>query len=142
MALAAIRHIIQRSEHGGRVGQYGVLFGGGTFSDFSRHPNKLVKIGRYRSTAAGAYQINYPTWQEICAHVKLADFSPASQDAACDWLILRCGPVVDVISEDFERGCKMLSGRWASIPGNAYGQPLTPLATLRRWYDDFLAGQK
>lgn len=142
MSLAAIRHIIQRSEHGGRVGQYDVLFGGEIFADFSRHPNKLVKIGRYRSTAAGAYQINYPTWQEIQRALHLPDFSPASQDAACDFLIRKCGPVEDVMAVDFERGCKMIAKRWASIPGNSYGQPLTPLATLKRWYDEFIGTAK
>lgn len=47
---------------------YTQIYGGEHFSDFSRHPNKCVKIsGPHQgecSTAAGRYQILTITWQE------------------------------------------------------------------------------
>ncbi len=56
------------------------LFGGGTFTDTRAHPNKLVTIGKYSSTAAGAYQLLYKTWLRAKQDGVVADFSPASQD--------------------------------------------------------------
>ncbi len=65
-----------------------------TFDDFSVHPNNAAIInhgpnaGR-RSTAAGKYQINYPTWVWINENIPggpLPDFSPESQDKAAWWL--------------------------------------------------------
>ena len=57
------------------------LFGGGMFTDISKHPNKRITIGNYTSTAAGAYQILYSTWFKAKQDGIAFDFSPASQDA-------------------------------------------------------------
>ena len=55
---------------------YSTLFGGGRFEGFDHHPNVKVTSGHLTSTAAGAYQFLYGTWQEIVAALKLPDFSP------------------------------------------------------------------
>ena len=55
----------------GEAKDYNVLNGGGTFSDYSRHPG-----GR----AAGRYQDLPSTWAGIQRETGIHDFSPASQD--------------------------------------------------------------
>ena len=34
---------------------YHTMFGGGKFDDLSRHPDRVIDGGRYRSAAAGRY---------------------------------------------------------------------------------------
>jgi len=57
-------------------------------SDYSRHPNRPAQIpsgpnkGKW-SSAAGRYQIIYPTWRALQGnHSDLTDFSPDNQDKA------------------------------------------------------------
>ena len=75
-------------------GRYNVMYGGGTFDDFADHPNKPQLItsgpnaGKY-STAAGADQFLYSTWQEAKKALDLKDFSPENQDRAAAWLAQR-----------------------------------------------------
>lgn len=54
------------------------------FTDFSKHPQIYNKT--HDTSAAGKYQINYPTWVEYSAKVGVNDFSPESQDAVA-WRI-------------------------------------------------------
>ena len=64
---------------------YNVIQGGGTFSDYSEHPNRKDD----KSTAAGRYQFVYATWLEAKEALDLPDFSPESQDRAAWWLAQR-----------------------------------------------------
>jgi hypothetical protein len=65
---------------GGRPG-YNVMFGGGRFKDFSRHPDRVISSpGGYSSAAAGAYQFMPGTWSGVQKSLGLPDFSPQSQD--------------------------------------------------------------
>ena len=43
---------------------YDTLYGGGRFTGYTTHPNTAVAKWGHTSTAAGAYQILYPTWAE------------------------------------------------------------------------------
>jgi lysozyme len=68
---------------------YGVIAGGVRFDDFSEHPF-VVQWDRARpigTTASGAYQMVRGTWMLARDNLGLTDFSPASQDAAADWLL-------------------------------------------------------
>ena len=59
-------------------GGYNILFGGGRFSDLTRHPDKVVKAPGIASAAAGRYQFMPDTWKAVSTALKLPDFSPAA----------------------------------------------------------------
>lgn len=111
---------------------YNTLFGGGTFNDYSRHPNRAITAGRYTSTAAGRYQILKGTWDEL----GLPDFSPANQDIAALMLINRRGVLDNVVSGDFEGALTSggLGKEWASLPYSPYGQTLKTPAQVMSYY--------
>ena len=113
---------------------YNVLYGGGTFSDYSTHPNQAVTAGNYTSTAAGKYQILYKTWLYLSAKLGLSDFSPATQDAMALELISEKGALGDVQAGRFATAVGKCAKTWASLPGSPYGQPTHPLATLATAY--------
>jgi len=113
------------------AGNYFVLYGGSTFSDTSAHPNVRVPFhnplkdgegDNDYSTAAGAYQINRPTWLSIQALAFLPDFSPPSQDEAAVWLLKMRGILQDVIDGNFSTAIKNASTTWASLPFSTAGQ--------------------
>jgi len=109
---------------------YFVLYGGGHFSDTSGHPNVRVPFVNKRralhadgspndfSTAAGKYQINFPTWIQIQALAFLPDFTPASQDEAAVWLLYMRGVLPSILAGNFPEAVKLASGTWASLPGS------------------------
>lgn len=82
------------------------------------------------STAAGRYQIIKPTWLSCKRALGLADFSPASQDAAAVYLVKRRGALDAVQAGDIERAVYLCRAEWASLPGNEAGQPQRRLASL------------
>ncbi len=87
------------------------------------------------STAAGAYQILFGTWQELQSKLKLPDFSPASQDRAAIELIKRRKALEDVLAGRFAQAILKCRKEWASLPGAGYGQnekkPTTLLAVYK-----------
>lgn len=105
-----------------------------TFADYSRHPDIKVPFhdslrpphedgsANNFSTAAGAYQINWPTWLTIQAVAFLPDFSPRSQDLAAIWLLKLRGVLPDVIAGNFKAAIYKAGQTWASLPGSAAGQ--------------------
>ena len=101
---------------------YKKLYGGGSFNDLSKHPNVAVSKWNITSTAAGAYQILFRTWQELQSKLKLPDFSPASQDRAAIELIKRRNALEDVIAGRFAQAILKCRKEWASLPGAGYGQ--------------------
>lgn len=65
-------------------GKYNVIHGGGTFSDYSKHPGIYVEIKEGpnaggKSSAAGIGQFIESTWNGIAEKYGLEDFSPANQ---------------------------------------------------------------
>jgi lysozyme len=115
---------------------YGRLVGGGQFTDFSKHPRKLVWIKRYRvnSSAAGAYQILWPTWKALCAQYDFPDFSPASQDEAAVALIAGRDALYDVIYGRLAAAIDKCRLEWASLPGSPYGQRTEKYADVEAEY--------
>jgi lysozyme len=120
--LRAFLIMIQYSE--GTLGKdaYRKLFGGGLFTDFSKHPDTPVTRGSLTSTAAGAYQILFKTWQEIQQKLRLQDFSPSSQDKAAIELIKRRKALEDVLAGRFSQAIEKCKKEWASLPGAGYNQ--------------------
>jgi muramidase (phage lysozyme) len=117
---------------------YVTFYGGSRFTSLVDHP---VLTGEKRgvpldglgpqyagkvSTAAGAYQINVPTWRDVRSQGAwgdyLADFSEASQDEAARRLLQRCGALPYVLSGDIEHAIAKASAVWASLPGSSAKQ--------------------
>jgi len=122
--IAALLAVIRKFESND---QYNILYGGGTFFDYSHHPDVLVPInlpgyeGKY-STAAGAYQINFPTYNEFAPQIGVTDFSPATQDALAIAILNACGAIDALANNDIESAFTAASSRWASLPGSRAGQ--------------------
>lgn len=147
--LAAMRAAIQQSEGtAGRAGDpYRVCYGNvHTIASFSDHP---AVTGEWRgeplsdgmcsaaglgpgcvSTAAGAYQINKPTWLPLKSKLGLPDFTPASQDAACEEILRQVGAVAYLERGDFAGAVNAARRKWASLPGAGYGQGERSIAWL------------
>jgi muramidase (phage lysozyme) len=89
-----------------------------------------------KSTAAGRYQINLPTWKECKKALFLRDFTPDSQDRAAAWLIQRDGALDLVNSGQFIDAIAKCKETWASLPGNSAGQPQKTLTALTQFYGD------
>jgi len=107
---------------------YTTFFGGSQFSDLSRHPNVAHTGGGYTSTAAGAYQFLYSTWQQLAAQYGLTDFSPASQDIGAVGLIKQRGALADVMAGRIASAIRKCNTIWASLAGSPYGQPTLTMA--------------
>jgi len=113
--------------------KYDILFGGGTFGDLSRHPDRVIHTPNYSSAAAGAYQFMPGTWESVQSKLKLPDFSPLSQDLGALELVRMRGvnPDTDPINRET---LSKLSPEWASFPTlegvSYYGQPIKPAESI------------
>ena len=108
---------------------YRVVFGyGHVIQDLSDHPYYTgewqgAPFGNDQwSTAAGAYQFVRRTWSDLKDTLGLADFCPASQDAAAIELIRSKGALEDVKAGRFVDAVNKVRRIWASLPGAGYGQ--------------------
>jgi muramidase (phage lysozyme) len=130
---------------------YNTLYGGGTFSDFSKHPNRVITAGNWSSTASGKYQFLYKTWNPIQIALNLPDFSANSQDLACIYLLKQGGVYDFIINKDFNNAIQKACKIWASMPvvwtitdskgihpagKSYYSQGGHSLETLRTWYNE------
>jgi muramidase (phage lysozyme) len=108
---------------------YDVLYGGRKFTDFSQHPNIAVpkRSGPNKgktSTAAGRYQFIFSTWTAIRRELRLADFTPQSQDKAA-WHLAQTeyqrreqrGLLNDLKNRQLDRVGPALHSQWTSLPG-------------------------
>lgn len=113
---------------------YRKLFGGGMFTDLSRHPDRVVRAGGYASAAAGAYQFMPKTWEMTGG----GSMAPERQDAAALWLALKRGANVNKMGFTKEFVAK-LAPEWASLPTlsgrSYYGQPVRSFKELERYYN-------
>ncbi len=115
---------------------YGRIVGGQMFTDFSKHPKVRVYIPRYDvwSTAAGAYQIIYPTWLGLLRKYNYTDFTPATQDLAAVELIRGRRALDDVIEGRFYSAIARCAKEWASLPGSRAGQRVESLKAIENVY--------
>jgi muramidase (phage lysozyme) len=122
---------------------YRTMFGGGTFSDLSRHPDRVIRSGGYASAAAGAYQFLPGTWQRQASRLGLKRFGETEQDIAALALarnrLMDIGGLETVRKEGLsKRVAAALAPEWASFPTETgrsyYGQPVKSLEALQRYY--------
>lgn len=139
--IAAFLAVIRRFESGD---DYRILYGGGHFSDMSRHPNIRVpfynpKTGRNDfSTAAGAYQINFPTYNDFAPRLGITDFSVESQDALALEILRSTGAFRYIDADDLRGAFAAASRRWASLPGSTDMQNPQTLANATAAYEGYL----
>lgn len=144
---AGLQTAISRAEGTwrGNAPGYNVMFGGSTFKDYSRHPDRVVRTPGYASAAAGAYQFMPPTWQEVAGKLGLKDFSPESQDigmlAKARERLLPIGGLAAItkagtLTPEIQA---RLAPEWASFPtasgASAYGQPVKKSDQIRGWFE-------
>lgn len=150
--IAAFLQVIKQSEGTAtQADPYRVVYGyGHAIQDYSDHPaitgewrgevlsDRMCALAGFgpgcKSTAAGAYQINRPTWLDIKGKLGLTDFSPQSQDAAAINLIASCGALEDVKAGRFNEAVRKCRNKWASLPGNSAGQGQRTYAQLGQWF--------
>lgn len=143
-----LQQAISRAEGTWRSNQpgYNILFGGGTFNDYSRHPDRVVRTPGYASAAAGAYQFMPGTYEEAARALGLKDFSPASQDLAMLYKVrqrlMPAGGLAALTKEGTlsPQLQAYLAPEWASIPtatgSSAYGQPVKRSSQVSAWFDE------
>lgn len=113
---------------------YNTLYGGGTFSNYSQHPNRRITAGGYTSTAAGRYQFLYGTWIGIQRALSLPDFSPHSQDLGAIYLIAQKGAISNILNNDPEGALKKFGCLWAALPYSTCNQRTRKLSDFLRVY--------
>ena len=121
---------------------YRTLYGGGHFTDLSKHPDRIV-VRRYASAAAGAYQFLPATWTQVAQELDLPSFEPKHQDQAALRLIERRGALNEIDERGLTRtAMHRLAPEWASFPTHsgrsAYGQPVKSHAELASFYSQNL----
>ncbi len=131
---------------GGSREGYRILYGGGRFAGFARHPDVVVRR-RYASAAAGAYQFLPQTWRAAARDLGLPDFGPTSQDQAALHLVRNRGALTAFDREGLTpEVLARLAPEWASLPtmggASAYGQPVRTAAELQGFFQRELERQR
>lgn len=135
------------------------FFGGAKFNDMSDHPvltgelkgvplpyqmciNAGIASGNCVSTAAGAFQANVPTWNEIRDYggTPLPDFGKESQLEFGRRLLAKIGALPLIIAGDILGAIRIAGKRWASLPGAVakQGQRSQDFALAK--YNDYMTG--
>jgi muramidase (phage lysozyme) len=70
---------------------------------------------------------DWPYYQKA---LKLPDFSPVSQDRLAIQHIRESKALPDILVGNIASAITKCSNIWASLPGNAYGQPVRPIDGL------------
>ena len=92
------------------------------FSSYDRHPD--IYNPRFNSTAAGGFQIIFPTWKSLCGRLGVNDFTPATQEAMAASLIeVDCGALGMVQNGELMNAVQACAREWASFPVSTSGQP-------------------
>lgn len=119
---------------------YDTVVGGGTFSDYSHHPNRVGTItADGKSTAAGRYQINFQTYQRAKQALGLNGFDPETQDRIALYLMRQNGALDDVLNGNTTAAVNKLGGIWQGLPsGRSPNQHKQSWAFFNSQYDQAL----
>ena len=137
--VTAFLHAIRLGEGTSDADGYRRIVGGQLFDSFAHHPRIRVWIPRYSvfSTAAGAYQLIFPTWSALVKQYEFEDFSPANQDQAAVALIAEKHALQTVMNGDVLAAAHLCRDVWASLPDAQAGQRMVTsdafLAEYQKW---------
>lgn len=110
---------------------YDVIVGGSLFSDYSKHPDRLVRLRPgLSSTAAGRYQLLSKYYATYKKQLDLPDFGPASQDQIALQQINERRAMADIDAGRIKEAVAKCNKTWASLPGSPYGQHTYSLAVF------------
>ncbi len=108
------------------------------FTSYLDHPRQLIdlpKIG-VKSTAAGRYQVLARYFDAYKKSLKLADFSPDSQDRIALQQIKEQRALDDIDAGRFVAAVHKCANIWASLPGAGYGQHENAIDKLQVAYQN------
>lgn len=116
------------------------------FTSYADHPRKSVWCtdshgGRFRSSAAGRYQILCRYFDSYALLLHLPDFSPMSQDAIALQLIKECHALNDIENGDIGIAITRCCSRWASLPGAGYSQHENKMGDLLAVFNSSMRNQ-
>lgn len=121
---------------------YNIIYGFRTFSDFSKHPKKIISSGRFSSSAAGRYQILTVTWEWLQKRLQktgfepFPSFEPQYQDQAALFLIeAKRHSMKAVDGGDLDEFLDVCSWEWASLPDPDTGKgryPPQPVINVKK----------
>lgn len=116
---------------------YNVLVGSAAsapllFNSYAAHPD--VYNPRYRSTAAGRYQLLSRYYAAYKSLLRLPDFGPMSQDRIAIQQIRESHGFDLIVAGQFAQAVASIAHIWASLPGAGYGQHENQLSTLQAAY--------
>jgi muramidase (phage lysozyme) len=116
---------------------YDVIVGGSVFTDYSDHPRVYVSLPNLgiNSSAAGRYQVLARYYDVYKVQLGLPDFSPLSQDLIAVQMIKECHAIQLLQNGNITAAIPACSSRWASLPGNSYGQYQQTITKLLAWYE-------
>jgi len=122
---------------------YYVLYGGGTFKNNSAHPlRKAVTRWGKKSRSAGAYQIQYSTWEGEKKHGLVSDFTPASQDKIARDKLRSRGALAYIETGNIEKAIPKLRDEWTSLPGAKQAKKEMTMEKARTLFNQYVADQK
>ncbi len=102
------------------------------FDSYAMHPN--VYNPRFRSTAAGRYQLLHRYWPAYRDLLKLPDFGPVSQDRIAIQQIRESRALDLIVDGRFVQAIAAIAHICASLPGAGYGQHENEIANLQVAY--------
>ena len=116
---------------------YNVIVGGSLFPPNYAVPPKCsvyIKSLNITSSAIGRYQVLYANALYYIKQLNLPDFSPESQDKIALQLIRECHATQNIINGSIETAITQCTSRWASFPGNSYGQHQQKMDSLLAFF--------
>lgn len=106
--------------------------------DYRDHPRQEFVIPRLgiKTSAAGAFQIEMHEFDFYKKSLKLPNFGHASQIAIAMQMIKECHAFNYIDAGDLDNAVAACCTRWASLPGNNYGQRENEMSVLTQYFTD------
>lgn len=126
----AFLRVLREGESSQEDAAYFMRWPGKTFDDLTKHPKIFEPGPNGPSSAAGAYQITWTTYNDFAPRLGVDDFSRQTQDLIAVAIIHSENALLDVYEGRVVEAIQKLGGRWASLPSSTVGQPTVKLARL------------